>query len=157
MSDTNDIRNSGARTAGGRFGHGNPGKPVGARHRTTLAVEALLAGQAEALTQTAVQAALGGDMVAMRLCLERIAPARRSAPIRIELPQTSTITQVGDAITAVITAVAAGELTPDEGEVLVGLLEARRRAIETVEIEARLVAVEERIHDRRLAPPAQAG
>ena len=27
---------------GGRFQPGNPGKPKGARHRTTLAIEALL-------------------------------------------------------------------------------------------------------------------
>jgi hypothetical protein len=155
---TSPPRNNVPPTRGRPFAPGNPGRPLGARHKATRAIEVLLEGQAQALGQRAVQAALEGDMVAMKLCLDRIAPARKGAPIRIELPQTSTMGQVGEAISAVITLVATGELTPDEGEVLVGLLEARRRAIETVEIEARLVAVEERmIHDRRLPPPPQTG
>jgi hypothetical protein len=45
MSDANNIRNSGTRTADGRFGHGNPGKPLGARHKTSLTVENLLAAK----------------------------------------------------------------------------------------------------------------
>ncbi len=57
---------------------GNPaGRPKGARNKTTLALEALLDGQAEALTQKAIERALEGDTVALRLCLERIIPARR--------------------------------------------------------------------------------
>jgi hypothetical protein len=37
------------------------GKPKGARHRTTLAVEALLDGEAEALTRKVIELALTGD------------------------------------------------------------------------------------------------
>jgi len=40
---------------------GNPaGRPHGARHKTTLAVEALLDGEAEGLTRKAVEMALAG-------------------------------------------------------------------------------------------------
>jgi hypothetical protein len=35
----------------GKFAPGNPGRPKGARHRATRAIEALLEGQGEALTQ----------------------------------------------------------------------------------------------------------
>jgi hypothetical protein len=39
----------------------------------------LLDGEAQALTRKAIEAALAGDIMAMRrLCLERILPARRS-------------------------------------------------------------------------------
>jgi hypothetical protein len=41
-----------------------------------LALEALLDGQANALTQKAIDLALGGDMAALRLCLDRILPPR---------------------------------------------------------------------------------
>jgi Family of unknown function (DUF5681) len=52
---------------------GNPsGRPRGARHRATLAAEALLDGEAAALTRKAIERALEGDATAMRLCLERI-------------------------------------------------------------------------------------
>ena len=47
---------------------GNPaGKPKGTRNATTLALEALLDGQASALTQKAINLALAGDMAALRL------------------------------------------------------------------------------------------
>ena len=56
--------NTGAKQ-GGRFQKGrsgNPaGKPKGARHRATLAAEALLDGEAEALTRKAIELALAGD------------------------------------------------------------------------------------------------
>ena len=64
---------------------GNPaGKPKGARNKTTLAVEALLDGEAEALTRKAIERALEGDSVALRLCLERIPsrPARAAHALR---------------------------------------------------------------------------
>ena len=49
---------------------GNPsGRPRGARNKTTLAVEALLDGEAEVLTRKAIERAKDGDSVALRLCL----------------------------------------------------------------------------------------
>ena len=56
-----------AKTAGEQRGRpfqrgqsGNPhGRPVGSRHRTTLALDALLEGEAERLTRKAVEIALG--------------------------------------------------------------------------------------------------
>ena len=60
---------------------GNPaGKPKGTRNATTLALEALLDGQASALTQKAINLTLAGDMAALRLCLDRILPPRKTAP-----------------------------------------------------------------------------
>jgi len=44
------TRKNAANTRGRPFQEGNSGKPKGARHRVTLAVEALLEGQHEALT-----------------------------------------------------------------------------------------------------------
>ena len=51
---------------------GNPsGRPRGSRNATTLALEVLLDGQAQALTQKAIDLALTGDIPALRLCLDR--------------------------------------------------------------------------------------
>ena len=59
---------------------GNPkGRPHGSRNKATLAVEALLDGQAEALTQVAIQSALEGDLLALRLCLQNL-PASQVPP-----------------------------------------------------------------------------
>ena len=66
---------------------GNPaGRPKGARHATTVAIEALLEGEAETIARKAIDAAKAGDMVAIRLVLDRICPPRKSRPIHIELP-----------------------------------------------------------------------
>jgi hypothetical protein len=135
------IRNGGRDTAG-RFGPGNPGKPAGARHKATQAALALLDGEAGALTRKAVEMALKGDTTALRLCLERIAPPRRDAPVQFTLPVMETARDAAKAAGAVLEAVAAGELTPTEGAHLMGLVEAYRRTLETTELEARVAALE---------------
>lgn len=134
-------RKSGRDTAG-RFGPGNPGKPVGARHKATVAALALLDGEADALTRKAVEMALAGDTTALRLCLERIAPPRRDAPVQFTLPRMETARDAARAAGAVLEAVAAGELTPTEGAHLMALVETYRRTLETTELEARVAALE---------------
>ena len=59
----------------GQFTAGNSGRPKGSRNKATSATESLLQDLAEALTQTAVTKALEGDNIALRLCMERVAPA----------------------------------------------------------------------------------
>jgi hypothetical protein len=78
-----DPRNSAPKTRGSPF---TAGKAKGARHKATLAAESLLDGEAEKLTRTAIERALAGDGVALRLCLERLIPPRKDRPIRIDLP-----------------------------------------------------------------------
>src|SRR5580704_6937267 len=66
---------------------GNPaGKPKGSRNAATLAMEALLDGESEALTRKAIELAKGGDMAALRLCLDRILPPRKDRPVSFALP-----------------------------------------------------------------------
>jgi hypothetical protein len=69
------------RKSDGTFAPGNKlgGSKAGSRHRVTRAVEDLLEGQHEKLTQAAIDKALEGGTVALRLCLDRIAPPRRDA------------------------------------------------------------------------------
>ena len=63
---------------------GNPGgRRRGSRNRTTLAAAVLLEGQSEALTRKAVELALAGDPVALRLCIERILPVCRERAVRL--------------------------------------------------------------------------
>lgn len=122
---------------------GNPaGKPVGARHKVTRAVEALLEGQHEALTQKAIDLALTGDGPALRLCLDRIAPPRKDAPISIELPLIRTAEDTVAASTSVLAAVAAGDVTPDEAGRVMALLTAHKAIVETGDLEKRITALE---------------
>ena len=146
---TDEInRKYGANTEGrnrnGTFAKGNPGKPQGARHKATKAVAALLDGSAEALTQKAVDMALDGDTTALRLCLERLAPPRKDAPVVFDLPRMGAAEDAAHAAGAVLDAVASGDLTPVEGSHIMGLVETFRRTLETTEIENRLSALEQK-------------
>ena len=67
---------------------GNPsGRPKGARNKATLAVEALLENEAEALTRKVIDLALGGNMAALRLCFERLLPPRRNRGVAFDQPK----------------------------------------------------------------------
>jgi len=126
------------------FKKGNPGRPKGSRHKVTLAIQALLDGEAEALTRKAMEMALQGDSVALRLCLDRIHPPRKDAPVRFDLPPMEGAESAASAMGAILASVASGDLTPSEASGLAGLVEGYRRALETTELEARLKALEER-------------
>ena len=94
---------------------GNPaGKPKGTRNATTLALEALLDGQASALTQKAIDVALTGDIPALRLCLDRILPPRKDSPVAFDLPEMKTLNDTVSAMGAIVKAVGDGDLTPTE-------------------------------------------
>ena len=133
------------RNPSGRFAKGNrmAGNKVGSRHRVTRAVEELLEGQHEALTAKAVEMALTGDMVALRLCLDRIAPPRKDAPISMALPLVETAEDALTASSAILASVARGEVTPDEGGRLMALLTAHRAIVETADLARRLAALED--------------
>ena len=137
---------NGGRKADGTFAPGNragfAGKPPGTRHRVTLAVEALLEGQHAALTQKAIDKALEGDTVALRLCLDRIAPARRDAPIAIALPGVSTAADAVAAGTVVMAALSAGDVTPDEAGRIMAILSAQKTLIETCDLAVRIAELE---------------
>jgi hypothetical protein len=122
---------------------GNPsGKAKGTRHRATMAVEALLEGEAEALTRKCIDLAKAGDTTALRLCMERLAPAMKSRTVNLSMPSIETADDVLKAQAEAIRAMACGEITPDEAATIAGVLEARRKSIETADLERRLVAVE---------------
>ena len=122
---------------------GNPaGRPKGARHATTMAIEALLEGEAATITRKAIEAAKAGDMVAIKLVLDRICPPRKARPIHMELPPIHDAGGIAEAQQEVLRAACAGELLLDEAHALSGLLEARRQALETQELEGRIAQLE---------------
>jgi Family of unknown function (DUF5681) len=113
---------------------GNPaGKPKGTRNKTTLAVEALLDGEAETLTRKAIELAKAGDLAALRVCLDRIAPPRKDRPVLFELPPVSSAADAAIAAAALLEAVAVGDLTPAEASELGKLIEAYVKALEATD------------------------
>ena len=132
---------NGKNTAG-KFTSGNSGRPKGSRNKATIAIESLLQGQAEALTQKAVTKALEGDSLALRLCMERIAPAPRDNTVQFSLPPMKNANDASGAAGSVLRAVSDGELTPIEATRVMGLIDSFRRTLELTDIENRLKALE---------------
>jgi Family of unknown function (DUF5681) len=122
---------------------GNPkGRVQGSRHKTSLAVENLLDGEAEVLTRKAIELAKDGDLAALRLCMDRICPVRRDRHVAFTLPTLKTPADAMQAISSIAQAVSEGQLTPSEAGELAKLLDGFARVVETVNFEARLAALE---------------
>ena len=129
------------RNTAGQFSAGNSGRPKGSRNKATIAIESLLQGQAEALTQTVVTKALEGDGVALRLCIERIAPAPKDHPVSFSLPNMNNALDASEAAGSVLTAVSEGELTTIEATRVMRLIDSYIRTLELTEIKQRLQAL----------------
>lgn len=139
----NDGANTG-RNADGTFAIGNPGggKRPGTRHKVTRAIEHLLEGEHEALTRKAIEKALEGDMTALRLCLDRLAPPRKDAPLSIDLPAVRSASDAVAASTALLDSLGAGDITPDEAGRVMALLVSHKGIVESGDLEARIAALE---------------
>jgi Family of unknown function (DUF5681) len=122
---------------------GNPaGKPKGTRNATTVAMEALMDGESEALTRKAIELAKAGDMTAIRLCLERILPPRKDRPVSFTLPTITSAKDALSALSALLTAVSTGELTPSEAAEVGKLVDGYVKATEINELAERLERLE---------------
>jgi hypothetical protein len=123
---------------------GNPqGRPIGARNAATVIAEQLLDGEVSAIMRKAIELAKLGDTVALRLCLDRIVAPRRDRPVHFALPQLKSAADARQAMAAITTAVACGELTPTEAAEMSGVIAAFVKALEASEIEHRLRVLEE--------------
>jgi hypothetical protein len=132
---------------GRSFAKGQSGNPAGrlrgSRNLATLAAEILLDGQSEALTQKAVERALEGSDLALKLCLDRILAPCRERTVHFALPPIASPADLAAALGAVAAAVAEGALTPGEACDLSQVVAIFIKAIETTDFERRLHQIEQ--------------
>jgi hypothetical protein len=123
---------------------GNPaGRPRGSRNKATLAAESLLEGELERLTREAIDRAMDGDPLLLRLCITRLMPAPRGRRVQLDLPAGRDIENIAASLEATVRAVAEGVISPLEATDLAEVIELQRRTIETVDLERRLAYLEE--------------
>jgi len=136
---------------------GNPnGRPKGSRNAATLVAEALLAGEAEKLTRKCIDLALDGDPIALRLCMERIYPARKDRPVEFSLPPINTARDAADVMSSVMNAVAAGQLTPADASELSKVVACTVKSFEAAEFTDSLARMDE-LTDEQLLRIATGG
>ena len=139
------LANTARKQAGGfqKGQSGNPrGRPAGSRNNASLAVEAMLDGEAERLTRKCIDLALSGDTVALRLCIERLCPVRKDRAVSFPLPPINTARDAANIAAAVTEAVAAGQITPSEAGEIGKLIEAYVRAYHAAELDDRTAPLE---------------
>lgn len=114
------------------FAIGNPGRKIGSKNRTTLAAQALLEGEAEALVRKGLELALAGDPQMLKFFLGRILPRERTIPLY--LPKLEFADDVVEVTAAIIRKVANGIISPSEGATLAATVNANREAINLADV-----------------------
>jgi hypothetical protein len=129
---------------------GNPsGRPAGSRNKMTLLVQSALEDNAAALISKTIALALEGDPTALRLCIDRLLPPCKDRPIHLDLPADAADEPILETSGNVLAAVAAGEITPSEGEALAKILTAHSQIVSIEDMDRRLKQLEERIRSER--------
>ena len=109
---------------------GNPaGRKEGSRSKATLAMQDILLTEGEAVIRRAVDLAIQGNEVALKLVIERLIPVSKDRVISLELPKIVNPSDVAEAVKRAVEAVSDGEMTPGEGETILKLLAALRTAL----------------------------
>src|SRR5215472_4608275 len=128
---------------------GNPsGKPKGCRNATTILFDELLKDNAKGLIEKAIEMAKGGDGPALRLCIERLAPARKDRPVWFDLPEMREARDAVNASAAIVAAVAAGDLTPSEAAELGKVVDGYARTLQVADFEERISKLEKAVEAR---------
>lgn len=124
-----------------KFSKGKSGNPNGRPKTESAALRKALADRGGEVADVVLAAALGGDLAACRMVLERlVAPLKATEPpVTLSLPAGEGITAQGRAI---VSAVAAGTLAPGQGAQLLSGLGALARIKEIDELEKRITALE---------------
>ena len=128
---------------------GGPGRPTGSRNAATVALDALADGDAQAVLTKMLEKAKGGDQRAAEIVLSRVWPVRKGRPVTLAIPPIANAADIVAALGAVATAMAAGEVTPDEAAAVASVLEINRTAIETAALEVRVTALEKERADEK--------
>jgi hypothetical protein len=124
----------------------NPkGRPQGSKNKATILAQSMFDDQSEELVNKAITLALNGDQAMLRICLERLVPVRRDAPLTIRLPKIEGLPAVSEAMKRIIKAVSDSKLTPEEGNKLTAMLEKYLGVVELATLEKRIKKLEEHL------------
>lgn len=122
---------------------GQSGNPAG-RKPGIERVRQLLDPHREKLVQKALDMALAGDTIALKLCLERLAPLPRSEYERVEVPGLGEAQSMADKARCIVDAAGAGQISADAASMLLGAIASAAKILETDELAERIAALEAR-------------
>jgi hypothetical protein len=102
---------------------GNPrGKPKGIRNRATLLLNAISDASAEGVLRAMIAKALGGDVQAARLILDRVMPPPKGRSLALDLGAMETPAEVQRACGVILGAMGRGEIAAGEAALMIGAI-----------------------------------
>ncbi|MCD1609844.1 DUF5681 domain-containing protein [Stutzerimonas kunmingensis] len=130
----------------GRWKPGQSGNP-GGRSGKTEKIRAQLATGAAAVAKVVLDQAKAGDMTACRLVLERLVPPVKpiSEPVEFRLDETD----LPASARSILSAIASGQIAPDQGKALIDAVTSLSRVIEVAELEKQLAELRELMEARQ--------
>jgi hypothetical protein len=117
------------------------GSSTAARDDTRVACH--LARDVRKISLMVTKAALDGDMQAAKLVLGLLIPVPKDRVVKFDLPPITNASDAEAAIGSVLAAVAAGRLTPGEGDRIVSIIKTKAEATHMREMEDRMTALEQ--------------
>jgi hypothetical protein len=122
---------------------GNPaGRPRGARNKRTLVAESMFDREAADIIDRLIRLAKGGDVAAIRICIDRICPRQRERPVSLELPPMTTPADAVAAMGAIVQAIGDGDIDAHEAAGLAKVVAGFSQTIANTELEQKLEKVE---------------
>jgi hypothetical protein len=144
-----DPAKTGTQQHRGRFQpgqSGNPkGRPVGSRHKATLAALALLEGDLEVITTKLIEKAKAGEQWAITLVMNKLIPNAKDQPVTFRLPRMDGAHDLRQAMACILKAMSKGELTPDEGQAIAQVMSVMGLAMMVEDLEKKV----ERLRGKR--------
>jgi hypothetical protein len=139
-----------------KFEKGNPGgrgRLRGSRNKASLIREAISQADGLGVVRAMVRKARGGDVPAAKLVLPLICPA--GSFVKLDLPPVNDAAGIAKAQAQVLAAAGNEQLSLEEAGRYSDLIENRRRALETVEIERKLRETQDNLAEREQAEKAR--
>ncbi|BCG63899.1 MAG: hypothetical protein methR_P1645 [Methyloprofundus sp.] len=128
------------------FKKGQSGNPSGRPKKDMANLKPLLAKHGESVLQKVIDAALGGDLTACKLVLDRLYPAIKPQAIPVNVPIGETLPETGNNI---VTETMTGNVAPDIGASLITALSNQAKLVEFTELSQRLERIEQQLGTRQ--------
>ena len=140
MADKHDLT---GRTSTGKFAKGASGNPRGRPPILSPELRERLDRATPEIIDKVVEKALGGDLTAAKIILDRTAPISKQSSASVSIPALAqTGTTLADKAGAILSSIALGDCPADVGAVLMQSITALVRIIEVEELEKRIAALE---------------
>ena len=126
---------------------GNPqGCKTGSRNKVTVAAETIINGEAEALSLKLIELAKAGNVSCLLTAIKTLVPPKRSSPIRLpDMPAVDNVADAAKLTGYVLESVAAGKISPSDGEQVSRLTDRHLKALQICDLEQRLAELEQQL------------